>query len=209
MLSQFSAHVGDVLCLAASSDESAVWASGADPTLAHFKLTRTAVGRADDGTDGGNGGAGVDKLDAWQLSCKLTSHSHDVRALALMPAASSVESLSADGNNSNGSSGSVLLSGALDTMLYAYDAERFEPQTKARPAYPYPSAQQGSTGVVRSNADTLQAEGIAPWPDTPLLLFPQAESLQLWRLATFAPPPQVHQDYKRIPAVHSLSHPGC
>ncbi|KAF8071219.1 UTP4 [Scenedesmus sp. PABB004] len=93
----------DVLAVAASPDGTRVWASGVDPRVAVFQLV----------PDKATG------TSAWAYLDRKAPHTHDVRALAVLP-------------RPGGAEGGLLISGGNDGALVLYDCERFLKQHPTR-----------------------------------------------------------------------------
>lgn len=121
-------HEAQVLCLAASADERAVFASGVDARV-------TCLRRAPANSDGEAG---------WVYTTSHRIHSHDVFALCVVPSStpSSTPSPLADQHACplTASLGPLLLSGGLDTKLCVYFVDDF---AKYRPVTLYPTPPMG------------------------------------------------------------------
>ncbi|KXZ42516.1 hypothetical protein GPECTOR_139g672 [Gonium pectorale] len=146
LLYRFTQHKADVLALAATEDGQTVFSAGVDSQVAMF--TRVAA-------------SSPDMPESWVYTHYKRPHTHDVRALAMMPL--------------GGDRGAVLLSGGVDAQLLAYPAATFLQEHPHRlckcPQRP-----------------ACQASPAAP-AAPPRLLVSQHDTLDIWQLAEAAPPP--------------------
>ncbi|KAL1525524.1 hypothetical protein AB1Y20_020380 [Prymnesium parvum] len=107
LVGRFASHQADVLCLAASADETAVFASGVDQKVALFCPQPTEPSSSST--------EGRAAPRAWALTCSRRPHTHDVRALA-----------TAQLRRPSGDSVPVLVSGGIDTQLAILRTDLFE-----------------------------------------------------------------------------------
>jgi U3 small nucleolar RNA-associated protein 4 len=76
-LQSFTAHGADVLCLAISASNNAVYTSGVDQKVAEFISVEVSTGKPSALSTG--------KQKRWIQSCARRLHSHDVRCVAMWP----------------------------------------------------------------------------------------------------------------------------
>ena len=170
----------DVLALAATDDEDAVFASGVDHRV--VQLRRVAPGSGGGGSS--SSGAAAEEASSgstlahatqmrWMYVSSQRSHTHDVNALVVLPGV-----LPKGGGLGGGDSLSVALapqvvvSGGVDTQLCVYPSEAavFQATDRVRKIPPFPHEPLGQLA-----------------PTARLLLARHARKLELWRLAPRKP----------------------
>jgi len=185
--SRLCTHGGDVLCLAATSDERTVFASGTDHKVVALRRLRVrSDARDEDGEGGdalGSGGEGA----VWSVAHAYRSHQLDVRALAVVfmgkqqhqappegsgklggaaAAAAAAAAACGQGGFVRKTNREILVSGGLDTKLCTYHAGRFEEHRPKR-IWPFPyhtvvSVAAASRLLLAMHADRLELWQIPP-----------------------------------------------
>ena len=121
LIRSFQTHRADVLCMTLSSDEQTLFCSGVDSVIVRIELvtpktTLTSTNESSTSTTTPS----KDPNKQWIKTIAIHSHSHDVRALALIPSRlASIRS-----KEKNFSQKLMLISGGLDARLLIHDILR-------------------------------------------------------------------------------------
>ena len=159
LIRRFGSHHGDILALAAASDESRVFASGVDQKIACFTPQPTPPSLAARVSD--TGGERLLRIElpspqrGWILAFSRRPHTHDVRALTTYEpwADSLVRGSGGGGSGSWANSGTLpqstpmLVSGGIDTQLCLLPIDDF---ALASPIKLLPSPHPGLVGMART-----------------------------------------------------------
>lgn len=146
LIQEFRGHVADVLAVAVGNGGRSVFSCGADPSTVHFRCRDRQI-------DGGS-----ETVSQWVLSSKQSAaHTHDVRAMAIVPRTADAQEL--------------LLSGGVDTMLCSVALDRFNDVGYKRH---WPSPLGPAASLTQISSDEVP----------PIMLFRHDTHLEVWRLGT-------------------------
>jgi U3 small nucleolar RNA-associated protein 4 len=142
LMSTLHQHTADILCIAASRDESQIFASGVDSKVICVKRI-SATFRLPTGQPAGQDDSEACRdpsLSQWVYTTAHRPHTHDVHSLAVCP--SSVSTFK-DGQRTV-SAQETLLSGGIDSKLCIYSIGDF---MKSRPSWVLPTPARGLVGA--------------------------------------------------------------